>query len=178
MLEILKNPKTENYQKLKNSIFDNYFPWFYQKTSTTGEDNIPGHTNIPFYCHTLLDRPDKGKKYTESKSSASQLSVAVVSEILQFNNPNAEFFFLRMSVNATYHVIGNQFTIPHNDHSFPHTNFICYLTDNHGGGRTFVEGHQPYEPVEDECIVFTGEHYMELPRKGRRVNIVATLISY
>ena len=29
-----------------------------------------------------------------------------------------------------------------------HTNFICYITDNHGGGRTFVEGHEPYEPSD------------------------------
>ena len=44
MLEILKNPKTENYQNLKEHIFNDHFPWFYQKTSTTGVDNIFGHT--------------------------------------------------------------------------------------------------------------------------------------
>ena len=179
MLEILKNPKTENYQNLKNHIFNDHFPWFYQKTSTTGVDNIFGHTNHPFYSHVILNRPDKGNKYSQLNSSISKLALEAISEIIEFNSKDMEFFFLRMSVNAFYPTIGNQFTIPHNDHSFPHTNFICYLTDDHGGGgRTFVEGHQPHEPVEDECIVFTGEHYMELPRKGRRVNIVATLISY
>ena len=187
MLEILQNPKTENYQNLKEHIFNDHFPWFYQKTSTTGVDNIFGHTNHPFYSHVILDRPDKGNKYSQLNSSIGKLAIEAISEIIEFNlnsclwmfnSKNLEFFFLRMSVNATFPAIGNQFSIPHKDHSFHHTNFICYLTDNHGGGRTFVEGHEPYEPVEDECIVFSGEHYLELPKKGRRVNIVATLISY
>ena len=179
MLEILKNPKTENYQNLKEHIFNHQFPWYYQETSTRGLDDVEGHTNYPFYSHIILTRPETGARYTEPKSSATELAVAAVSEILKFNNKDAKFFFVRMSVNSTYPIGGNQFTIPHNDHTFPHTNFICYLTDDHGGGgRTLIDGHQPHEPVEDECIVFTGRHYMELPKKGRRVIIVATLITY
>ena len=64
------------------------------------------------------------------------------------------------------------------DHYFPHTNFICYLTEDRGGGRTFVEGHPPHKPVEDECIVFTVEHYSELPKNGSRIVIVGTFACY
>ena len=100
-------------------------------------------------------------------------------EAINSDNKDAKFFFTRMSVNSTYPIVGNQFTIPHNDHTFPHTNFICYLTDDHGGGgRTLIDGHQPHKPVEDECIVFTGEHYSELPKKGRRIVIVGTFACY
>ena len=106
------------------------------------------------------------------------MTVGVVTEILKFNNKDAKFFFTRMSINATFPIEGNQFTIPHHDHDFPHMNFLCYLTENHSGGRTFIDGHPPHEPVEDECIVFSGKHYIELPKKGRRIIIVGTFITY
>tara|TARA_B100001250_G_C19532352_1_gene670995 strand:+ start:165 stop:701 length:537 start_codon:yes stop_codon:yes gene_type:complete len=178
LLEILKNPKTEDYLLLKERIFTPDFPWYYHEQSTY-DDGVEGHSNYPYYGHIILGRPEIGARYTEPKSSTTELAVAVVSEILKFNNENAEFFFTRMSVNSTYPIVGNQLSIPHHDHNFPHTNFMCYLNDNHGGGgRTFIDGHQPYEPVEDECIVFSGKHYGELPKKNVRVVIVATLITY
>tara|TARA_B100001996_G_scaffold183970_1_gene140649 strand:- start:62 stop:601 length:540 start_codon:yes stop_codon:yes gene_type:complete len=179
MLEILKNPKTENFNLLKKTIFNHEFPWYFQETSTTGLGDIEGHENHPFYSHILLTRPDTGACYTESKSNLTELGVAVVTEILKFNNKKARFFFTRISINSTFPIEGNQITMPHYDHDFAHINFICYLTDDHGGGgRTFIKGHEPYKPVEDECIVFSGRHYMELPKKGRRVIIVATMITY
>ena len=178
MLEILKNPKTEDYLLLKERIFTPDFPWYYHEQSTY-DDGVEGHSNHPYYGHIILGRPEIGVRYTEPKSSTTELAVAVVSEILKFNSKNAEFFFTRMTVNSTYPIVGNQVSIPHHDHNFPHTNFICYLTDDHGGGgRTLIDGHQPHKPVEDECIVFTGKHYGELPKKNRRVVIVATLITY
>ena len=179
MLEILKNPKTENYNLLKKTIFNHEFPWYYNEISTTGLSDIKGHANHPFYSHILLTRPETGVSYAEAKSSETELGVAVVSEILKFNDKNSRFFFTRISINSTFPIEGNQITVPHHDHDFPHINFICYLNDDYGGGgRTFIEEHQPHEPVEDECIAFSGKHYMELPKKGRRIIIVATLITY
>ena len=179
MLEILKNPKTENYQSLKEHIFTHEFPWYYNEISTTGLSNKEGHTNHPFYSHIILNRPENGLKFPEQRSSSTELTVGVVTEILKFNNKKARFFFTRISINSTFPIEGNQITMPHYDHDFAHINFICYLTDDHGGGgRTFIKGHEPYKPVEDECIVFSGRHYMELPKKGRRVIIVATMITY
>ena len=179
MLEILKNPKTENYNTLKNKILDHEFPWYYQTESTTGLSVIKGHANHPFYSHILLTRPDTGASYTEAKSSETELGVAVITEILKFNDKDAKFFFTRLGINSTFPIEGDQITMPHYDHDFPHLNFICYLNDDFdGGGRTFIEEHPPHKPVEDECIVFSGKHYMELPKKGRRIIIVATLITY
>ena len=179
MLEILKNPKSEGYDEIRERVFDHQFPWYYNSTSTNGLDDMDGHANHPFYSHIILTRPETGDSYTASKSSASELFVGVMGDILTFNNTNVRFFFTRMSVNCTFPIEGTQFTIPHNDHDFPHTNFICYLTDDHGGGgRTFIEGHSPHKPIKDQFIVFTGKHYMELPKKGRRIIIVGTFITY
>tara|TARA_B100000965_G_scaffold405014_1_gene437540 strand:- start:2019 stop:2558 length:540 start_codon:yes stop_codon:yes gene_type:complete len=179
MLDILKNPKTENYKKLKEEILDHELPWFYNPISTTGLKDVDGHSNHPFYSHIILNRPEVGLKIPQERSSLSELAIKSVTEILRFNNKDLDFFFTRMSINSTFPIEGNQFTVPHKDHDFPHTNFICYINDDHGGGgRTFVQNHLPHSPVEDECIVFTGKHYMELPKKARRIIIVATLISY
>ena len=170
MLEILQNPKTENYLRFKNVILDKQFPWYFH-------DHQPSAPPY-FYSHILLQRPEDAY-YTKSTSTESEIGVAVVSEILKFNDNNSKFFITRLCINSTYPIKGNQFSPSHVDHYFPHTNFICYLTEDHGGGgRTFVEGHPPYKPVEDECIVFTGEHYSELPKKGRRIVIVGTFACY
>ena len=33
------------------------------------------------------------------------------------------------------------------------------------------------KPEEDQSIIFTGSHYMQLPKRDRRVVLVATLMS-
>ena len=48
---------------------------------------------------------------------------------------------------------------------------IVYLE---GDGSTFVEDEE-YAPKEDDIILFTGEHYMQRPSKGRRVILVSTI---
>lgn len=179
MLKILKIPKFEEYDKMRERIFDHQFPWYYNEKSTRGLDDVDGHTNHPFYSHILLTRPETGAPYCEPKSSATDDIIKVMGTIIESNNKESNFFFTRMSVNCTFPIEGNQFSIPHHDHLFPHTNFICYLTDDHGeGGRTFIEGHPPHKPVKDQFIVFTGKHYTELPKRGRRIIIVGTFINY
>ena len=86
MLEILKNPKSEGYDEIRERVFDHQFPWYYNSTSTNGLDDMDGHINHPFYSHILLTRPETGGSYTASKSSASELFVGVMGDILKFNN--------------------------------------------------------------------------------------------
>ena len=185
MLKILKNPKTQNYITLKENILSNDFSWYYQSTSTYEVQADKGHENLPFYSHVLLTRPDTEKDpYCEIRSEKFEFTQNVVHEIISSNqNPfddgSGRFFFMRMCINSTFPIEGgNQFCIPHSEHAFPHFNFICYLTDGHGGGRTFIEEHPPVSPVEDQCIIFTGKHYAELPKKGRRIIIVGTMVTY
>ena len=71
--------------------------------------------------------------------------------------------------------LGEQFSNPHVDHDFPHVNFLAYLSDT--GGRTFVDGEE-FNPSEDDAIIFTGRHYLELPKKGRRIVIVGTMFGF
>ena len=58
------------------------------------------------------------------------------------------------------------------DHTYPHQNIIMYHTDS--GGRTFVEDGE-HDPKEDDVILFSGRHHMELPKEKRRVVSVGTI---
>ena len=191
MLKILNNPKTENYRILKKKILDSEFPWYYQHQSTiryprSAKGKYKSH---PLYSHSILMRGDAIgcglERYNTIESSIGEFTLQVVSDIILSNedrfddNGHKGFIIMRMNINSSFPIDDDiQFTVPHFDHQFPHKNFICYLTEGHGGGRTFIKGHPPVEPVEDQCILFEGEHYMELPCKGRRIIIVGTMITY
>jgi len=54
----------------------------------------------------------------------------------------------------------------------PKNQETVYLTNS--GGSTFIEGKE-HKPEEDQPILFTGEHYLQLPKKERRIVLVATI---
>ena len=80
-----------------------------------------------------------------------------------------------MNANCSLPISGEQFSNPHVDHDFPHVNFLAYLSNT--GGRTFVDGEE-FNPSEDDAIIFTGKHYLELPKKDRRIVIVGTMFGF
>ena len=86
MIEILKNPKTENYRLLKETILSRRFPWFYASTTTHGEsEGIPGFVNVPMFGHVFIGRPET-YGWSTTDSDMHQLAVDVVREILHENN--------------------------------------------------------------------------------------------
>ena len=158
MINQLVNPKTENYKNLKNIIFHSDFTWHHEKS-----------TGIPFYSHTLLERPEG--KYSQVRSEHTDKAGLVVHEILQHNNISYQFF-LRSNVNCVHADNDIQLSEPHVDHDFPHINVILYLTSQ--GGKTYC-GDEFYDPKEDDVILMTGEHWLERPKVGRRIILVNTL---
>ena len=176
MIQTLVNPKTELYYNFKNIIFSNNFPWFWQTTST-GELFLEGHTDISFYGHSLLCRPDElvNQRYTRPLSEHLETFTQIVDEIFEYNGITDEYFFLRSCINCVHPKSGIQYSVPHFDHGFPHENLIIYLTDS--GGSTYVEGEE-YNPREDDVIIFSGKHYAKLPENDRRIIIVSTFMRY
>ena len=173
MMRLLENPKSDNYQSLKKIILGDHFPWFYS-TTTTFVDNVTGHCNIPQYSHSFIGRPEVFG-FSKHDSGIYETAVDVVREILTENNiPTHSYFILRLATNCTYPCEGIQLSMPHVDHQFPHKNFIIYLTS--AGGSTFVEGKE-HKPIEDQSMLFSGEHYIQLPKKERRIVLVATLFN-
>ena len=171
MIEILENPKTNNYLQFKYNIQSFRFPLFYESESTRFE--VPGHSNIPYYVHEIIKRPERNNlSMPMSVSPSINDATLVVQEIMEHNN--IEFkTFLRMCVNAVHPFPEVLKTVPHTDHDYDHKNFILYFTS--AGGKTVVED-ESYDPVEDSAIIFSGEHYHETPKSERRVVLVATYI--
>jgi len=173
MIQVLENPKTSNYQNFKFNIQSYMFPFFYESKSTRRELDIPGHANIPYYVHEIIQRPEKTNlsipmSVSPSTSDASE----VVRQILEHNNIQFKTF-LRMAINAVHPAPEVLKTVPHTDHVYDHKNFLLYFTS--AGGKTVVEG-ESYDPVEDSAIIFSGKHYHETPKSERRVVLVATYV--
>lgn len=179
MIQLLQNSKSDNYSSLKKIILGDEFPWFYSDTTPAyakpDEEIITGHCNIPQYSHCFIARPEKFG-FSKHDSGAYQLALNVVREILTENNIYIDsYFILRLAANCTYPSGGIQLSMPHVDHNFPHLNILTYLTS--AGGSTFIEGEE-HEPIEDQSILFSGEHYIQLPKKERRIVLIGTLFTY
>ena len=165
MIKNLKNPKTNNYLTLKDIALSYNLPLQWMCSGT----------GMPYYCHTLITRPE-GPHYSSAVSTYTELFVAVITEILNANNlAEKGFHIIRGTINVVHPSEGEQFSEPHIDHIFPHVNLITYLTNV--GGRTFCEKEE-HDPQEDDVILFKGEHYMERPKKDRRVVLVSTIYLY
>ena len=154
----LENPKAVNNTNLKNIILDPEFNWRYVES-----------TGMPFYSHTILTRPEG--TYSAVFSHYMDHVLLAVNEILGYNNINYKFF-LRSNANCVHADRDVQLSRPHVDHEFPHINLIFYLTNT--GGKTYCED-EFHDPKEDDVILFTGKHWMERPKLGRRVILINTL---
>ena len=163
MIKVLKNPKTNHYREFKSTVLSKEFPWRYNVS-----------TNMDFYSHVFLQRPELNG-YTEPHSKWTNQNCIVMGEIVDYNGlyKDIPYFFLRANANATHPDSGRQYSDPHVDHpNTPHSNLIVYLTD--ADGDTIVENDR-YSPKEDDVVLFTGQHYMQRPSKGRRIILISTI---
>ena len=165
MIQILKNPKPESYIKAKEVALSDTLPVHWQSS----------YTGVFCYSHHLIARPEL-LYYSHPVSTHADLFVAAIGQTLSANNLAGNgFHIIRAAINVVHPSEGNQFSEPHVDHPFPHVNLLMYFTDV--GGRTFCEKEE-HDPQEDDIILFKGEHYMERPKKDRRVILVSTLQIY
>ena len=171
MIQILHNSQSENYIKLKKKFTGNYFPWYFNNNVAREEFN--SEDNVFYFGHTLYTRPEVSG-YSQPASENFQLAFSTMQEILTENNyDSSKYFLLRMNANCTLPSYTAEFSSPHIDHDLPHLNFLLYLTGN--GGSTFVEGEE-HKPEEDQAFLFSGNHYIQLPKKGRRIVLIATIM--
>jgi len=143
-------------------VLSDDFPWFYEKNPKD---------DFSFYSHVLIERPHYDRRYPISTSQFTDLANDVFNDIVNHNNLQVDCLY-RMNINAVHPWFYNpDTTAPHLDHDFPHKNFLLYFTD--AGGDTICEG-QRHEPIEDDVIIFEGEHCHRFPLRDRRVVLVAT----
>ena len=185
-IELIANPKTEKYQQLKNTILGQFFPWSWGENTITTDWKSPdyvhdsalnGHEDFGFYSHGFLMRPVKNSDVTCCYPTESSPFVKdahdLVTEILDFNNVKYDLIF-RMAANCVHPTETRLASPPHEDHPWPHTNLLIYLTDPFKG-ETVVE-EKKFFGKEDDVILFQGVHYHRPPEKNRRIVFVATFI--
>ena len=176
-IEQLNNPKTKTYLEFKQHVLSGMFEWYWFES--VDNENTPKYdkekyTNISFYSHGFLMRPNNHLKYPFSTSQYTETASTIFQEILKYNGVHINSF-LRIGANCVHPQpnSGVVSSIPHFDHSFPHKNVLIYLTD--AGGDTYVMD-KSHSPVEDDVILFEGEHYMQTPLEKRRIVLVATFV--
>ena len=175
MIKILKNSKTQSYVKFKEDILGTHFPWYHNQNVAIQEFNSK---DVFYFGHTFFTRPEVNG-YSQPVSEYFQLGFKVMSEILSENGYDSKkSMLLRMNANCTFPSNFAEFSTRHLDHNFDHMNFLLYLTGN--GGSTFVDKDvmdwEENKPEEDQAILFSGEHYIQLPKKGRRIVLIATIM--
>tara|TARA_B100001113_G_scaffold316514_1_gene283333 strand:- start:10 stop:543 length:534 start_codon:yes stop_codon:yes gene_type:complete len=177
MIKRLANAKTELYRQCKELIYDENFPWYFTKRTLAPDLQYDRtkYREISFFTHSLLVRPHSstGHRYPIQQSEYLEHFERMLMEIFELNQIQIGCFF-RVCLNLVYPSGGRQLTIPHKDHFYPHKNVLVYLTDS--GGETYCEG-DVHDPVEDDVIIFEGEHYHKLPENNARIVLVATYTS-
>ena len=173
MLKSLVNPKTLEYKKLKEYNLSKSFPWYWCETSTWNTPSLEGHSNDGLYHHSFLERAIPERPYTKVNDNNVDKSVKVIDDILKYNNISYSLFY-RIGANSAPPTESGLPNMPHEDHHYPHTNILIYLTDTHGG-YTMVEN-EKYIGREDDVIIFQGEHYSFPPSRGRRIVLVSTFL--
>lgn len=156
----IQNPLTDEYYQLKELVLGKEFPWFHEKNP---------RDDFYFYSHVFLERPNPRSLFPAVRSEYVDLFHTVIQQIFEHNDIPIDIIY-RMNANAVD--AGKGFTHAHTDHDFPHQNLIIYLTD--AGGETIVKGCASEAPVEDDIVIFSGIHYHKMPKKKRRVVLVAT----
>ena len=181
----LENPKTKEYNILKEEILSMHFPWTY-KGSTDPQYNIDNEkfTPNPIYQHTIVAGADVSPDYLipRVESQYAELVFAVIRQILDYNRIGYTQIH-RCVINQLHYWDGKP-SPPHLDHhTFYHKNCLIYLNsfddgnldicDNDTEDCQVIETHKPYE---DDIITFDGyNHSVNQPApKQRRVVIVFT----
>ena len=67
MIKLLKNERTENYQKLKKKVLSDTFFWHWGQSTDPRQPAVEGHMHMPYYRHSFLTSPEPaGFNFVES----------------------------------------------------------------------------------------------------------------
>ena len=177
----LKNPKTEEYNILKNEVLGMDFTWTY-KGSTDPSINLDTekYTANPIYQHTIVAGADVRPDYLipRVESKYADLVFVVIRQILDFNR--IKYTQIHRCVINQLHYWDGKPSPPHLDHyKFPHKNCLIYLNQfDKGEIDVYTDtGHiESYKPYEDDIVIFDGFNHSvhQCEPMQRRVVIVFT----
>ena len=168
MIRLLTNPYTEEYKQFKQHVLSNQFAWYWLDCNVLGAQSTVVYDNFGFYQQEIVKPPERRDNYV---SPYLKTAFSIFRSILSYNDIEYNRM-LRCCVNNTHSTKSHRLSIPHNDHPYPHTNLLVYLTDTNDG-ETICDG-QSFYGEEDDVIIFQGLHCMRPPLNDRRIVIVYT----
>ena len=199
----MKLPETTTYSPIllndeekgiiENDILGYYFPWYYISKQTTYiyKDVVPKeirdgeYVNGPFLSHSLLRRTEEEHiKHTERpidhySDGYYEFFVSIFHRWMQSNNLEYSNIF-RANLNCNWYNGEDAVTVPHEDHTWPHYNWILYLTDNPGAPTLIWHENKWKEQPAEKYMVTNFEgcyHAHKYPKVGeRRVVVVITYV--
>lgn len=165
---------TESQQQFIDAeILGPNFPFYWNDSATHEPDNCG------FMVHTVLNRPEvRTAQDTGINSDYHDFFVEIFNSFC-LNNQVSYREILRIAVNMTMHN-GIAVSRAHTDHNFPHRQCLLYLNDSPTSLTTILEedGKTVWKEIRAErfkAVCFPDrQHYVHLPREGRRVVVVYT----
>lgn len=172
------------------------FPWFWQDRQTINDDvfleEIPEdfkktmqYTNGPFLSHVLLPRNEDENIYhlncdPKLVSPHFEFFAEIFNRFMKDNQQSYKKIF-RANLNLTWYN-GDNYSMPHKDHAWPHYNFIMYLTTCENA-ETIIWSDSFDESWNIPCVEYTAAtfyeswHAQKYPKIGKkRLVFVATYI--
>jgi len=178
----LKNPKTKEYNILKEEILSRHFPWTY-KGSTDPQYNIDNEkfTPNPIYQHSIVSGADVKPEFLVPRieSQYAEPVFTIIRQILNYNE--IEYTQIHRCVINQLHYWDGKPSPPHLDHyTFFHRNCLIYLNTFDKGEISLYDENgelmESYKPYEDDIVTFDGYNHSvhQCEPMQRRVVIVFT----
>ena len=175
----LKNPKTQDYNILKEEILSTKFSWNY--LTATPPDDSGKFTANPIYQHSIVagvsSPPDFLVPRVESQYAEHMFFV--IRQILDYNS--IEYNQIHRCVVNQIHYWDGKPSPPHLDHhTFFHRNCLIYLNSFDKGEISLYDENcelmESYKPYEDDIVIFDGYNHSvnQCEPMQRRVVIVFT----
>ena len=180
IIKQLENPKTEEYNILKDEVLGIEFNWTY-RGSTDPSKNLDSeiYTANPIYQHSIVAGVDVNPEFLVPRveSKYAELVFVVIRQILDYNN--IEYTQIHRCVINQLHYWDGKPSPLHLDHRFFHRNCLIYLNSfDKGEIDVYSEDGdiESYKPYEDDIITFDGYTHSvhQCEPMQRRVVIVFT----
>jgi hypothetical protein len=154
---------------IETMVLNDSFPWFkapYQTENPVDPRVAARVVNSPFFSHVLMRRSETQGQEGHTNSQYYRHFKDIFTGWCEMNNVTVNTIY-RACVNLVYPAPG-EFSVPHQDHDWPHKNWIMYLNDSRAHTVLFNDEYQIIQwikPEKFECCMFDGViHAHEFPK--------------
>jgi hypothetical protein len=165
MLHIIAPVNLTPSQKsiIYRDIFGKEFSWYRQRESTLNIDINPRlqgtAINTPFFAHTLMKRHENSGVGGGFISSSLYKMFHEIFDTWMKEQDIPYTYVFRACINLTYNQDAD-YSVPHVDHEWPHSNWIMYLNTVDDAGTVLFNDDYSVD-CEIPCKMFTAASFPE-----------------